>query len=572
MSHNQLPPPPPHYDHGQYDQGPFEGVTIMNHPDDDSDRRGNMDMFDELFPNNNNKSKKNGLKNAFDMKKPVATRYEGFIVQRAPAKSLKDYSWENCTQQRMPYEQSAILEIAERHRQKDPKLAIHDHFRRLSTKQQNAINTLIEELRDNETQKNADWIIYDVYAERTQGGMFSRPEIKRIQVIFKRIDKTQTSKLALQTIKDGKDKNSISKDKSTGKKDGIFDVNESGKKNKNKETANSKQKLKRSNSYGDLPDPMAALGLAGFDSGPQNNHSRHNSQQQDFGLPPPPPHGHIPHGAIPVNPQMPPAPPGFYSTRQQSNDSHPFAPFDGVPAPIRMDSPQFNEPGWPHPHGHNHRRRSHSLNRRPSIKRSRTDSQMRDMQAQMRETQDQIQDLALAVQRTHISDERDRDRVFDSDDSWPEDGSTFSRNLSPTRSWTPPSSPRSHFSDLRARGSLERRRSSKYRPRYRSGWGRESVDVIPAYSSYSHRRSEDFSSRPSRRMSLPRAITYDDYPVRAPEPPTSRAMQRRYSEYDRGSDYRDRDWGRDRRGSRYETVEEEWEPRRGERYRRDRYN
>lgn len=565
------PPPPPHMQ-----QGAFDDAVIMDRYDDDSDRRDNMDMFDNLFPNdNNNRNRRNGNKNAYDVKKPVVTRYEGYILQRErPTSGKGPGSWSNCTRQRMPYEQSELLTIAERHRRRDPNVTIHDYFRKLSSRQQEVVNDLIEFLRDKESQKNADWTIYDIYTERSPGSLFSKPEVRKLHVIFKRIDKN--NKAVLQTlIKEGKDKTSNTKTKTTSKNANVIDIDEPERKTKKKETANSKQKLKRSNSYGDLPDPMVALGLGGFDS-PPNNHSRQHSQvQQDFGLPPPPPppnHNHnIPHGAIPVHPQMPPPPPPFYSARRANDDVPPFTPYSDVPAPIHIDSPQFNEPGWPHPHGHSShhntdphqpRHRSHSLPRRPSLKRSHTSSQMRDIQ-------NKLSSLALTLQqRPHNQYD---DRVFDSDSSYDalDDDGTFSRPLSPTRSWdpTPPSSPRSHFSALRAGASLDRAKRRRpphyYRGSDRYPHGRHSVDVdvIPAYSHpSSFRRSEDFTARPVRR----RAITYDDdYPVRAPEPPRPGMGGRRYSEFDSGRGYRDREWrdegrrewrddGGGRRGSRYE--------------------
>jgi hypothetical protein len=588
MSHGDLPPPPPSYGHN-IQQGPFDDAVIMSGPYDDSDndRRGNsnMDMFDDLFqPSGNNKNKKNGNKTLIDPnKKPVAVKYEGYTIE--PKKTADGgYTYQGSSIQRMPFEQSDILALSARHKGTLSASQVNDSYKRCGDHLRGAILKKLDALIDNETQKNAGWTIYDINKEFSTKprllGLSSERVCRRVEVIYKRADKTSGNSKAVVV---GSSKDGVMKTGKTGTgKDkivAVYDDDVPVKKNKNKGTQ-SNQKLKRSNSYSDLPDPMEMLGLGGFDSPPkrharqnnnnfndnnyhhQNNNNWNNNQQEYY---PPAPPNHVPHGAIPVNQNMPPPnfnQQPFYSARRANEDVPPFTPFHGVPGPVDMPSPEFHEPNWPHPHGHGHGvRRAQSLSRGHSNRRSRTDAALANLE-------DRIEDLTLAVVESRNDRDRDRDyrdrnreRGFDSDDSYyGEEGDTiFSRPLSPTRSWTPPSSPRSHFSEMRAQRSLERRQSKKYRPHYRSRHS-SAVDVIPGYSGNGgyRPRSEDYG-RPRKRYEMHRSITYDDrdrerdrdYPVRAPEPPT-----RRFSEYDRDREWERRSYRDDgRRGSRYEDDE-----------------
>jgi hypothetical protein len=334
---------------------------------------------------------------------------------------------------------------------------------------------------------------------------------------------------------------------------------------------------------------LGNLGISNKQPQRQRSQSRPKSQHQNNAGPSNqrPPHGAIPappmHGGpmhppptqpppmhqqnmhqqsmqqqIPVPPLQPIfQPPYPVSARQSSQNmsGNPFAPFPNVAAPPDLNMPPMDGVEFIHPHmgqqqqhrsisrprarsfGHGDQQRAQSA-RRPSMEARRHSSRpgngFDDMQRQM--------------QNFSFED--------DSYDSMRDDESVFSLPPSETYSLTPPSSPRSHFSD-RQHQALQRRRStsyrqSRYRPKHRSSSFQDAV-VVPY-------RSRD--DQLVRREPLRRAVTYDDYPdgramdkryIRAPDPP--RLHQRSvtmypgdgYPHHDRALDFEERERERELR-------------------------
>ncbi|KAK3691527.1 hypothetical protein LTR37_018604 [Vermiconidia calcicola] len=574
MSMPQAPiPPPPHLS-----QGPFDGVP-MAQVIDDSDQYGNDPMADWDLDVKPKKTKKNIKED----KTPVELKYEGYVLEKATPRPGENWSWARVGQRPMPFQEKKLFETAQRHRQRTG-LNSQRQFHELTSNQQGVILRLIEDRQQTEKNKNAEWILYDVQKE--VDWKWTSREVKKIQVIIKRVDKntTKTGELGIRGIKP------------SYQDDEIIDLAVEPQKKKDKDKDKSSKKTKKSKSLDGLDMLDDPLGL-GLDQPPLNNHdynnhsdhnhhSNHNNHQMQHNdimpAPPPQPH-HASPGAAPMDHmahnQLPPGfqPPHIMNAGQQFPNMHPFAPNANIPMPQPLDMPPLMDGNeWPHPHHHSEgvRARSRSQGRRPSARHSSMDRQRPSRM------EDKLQRLNTKASN-RWNDE--------SSDSFHEDDDIFSSPPSESRSFTPPSSPRSHFSESRMRPSLERRKSAqspnpRYHPRYRSQ-SRRDVEIEPEYTYRDDgRRYSPGPRRHAGRPTLQHSVTYDDYPreqrylaSRAPTPQPPRALQRRLTEYEDDYDFRDRevgDWRRRsdaralqdvpdyrRRSSRYyEPADEPYEP------------
>ena len=553
--------------------GMFEGVVMA---DDDFGMHGNDDMFD-VYDEIDTKPKKSGSKKKTI---PVEIQYEGYTLEKAQPRAGDRPSWARVGQRQLPHEDKALINIAKQWRKKQgPRKTMEDDFRLLTSNQQGVVNRLLEDRDRKEKTKNAKWILYDVQRIgplSTWRGIIT--EVKKIQVILKRVDKT------LPLNKNGEyvlRKNGITNEYPDRD---LIDLTEVTTIKQKKD-----KKVKKSRSLDDLfdnmnDDPLSYnMGNMGMGLGlppPPPNHGRNNSNADNqaprniadpfaaLGPPPPPMHqqngmpggfgldhhhngpGQFPPPPFPQQPfhQQP------TSARQSASNIHPFQPDPAVASMAQFDLPPMNHgQQWPHPHQHGLERartRSHSRDRRHS---NRHPSISVDT-GNMRRLENKIDDLTL--QMANLNQPESDTSDFAEEELWssPSDGWSF----------TPPSSPRSHFSDQKARGSLERRLSSAGRdPRYVAGYRSNRISDVGAIVPHSSYRNDRREYAPEyRRSSKPRPAlfhsqTFDDYPIgstaeqrylppAAPQPPR---LSRRYTEHS-GDRYEPRGYD-DRRPSDY---------------------
>lgn len=589
----------------------FEGVID---PFADQDfGRGNDDIqfdvggYDDDF---NAKPKKN--KNSSNTKKTlVEVKHEGYMLEKALPLPGERPSWARSGHRALPFDEKTLIDIVKRHR-RSKSTTVDDDFKKLSPNQQAVVTRLLEDRRRKEKTKNAEWILYNV--QRIGTRTWRNIDVKQLQVILKRVDKNLPLKNGEYT------KNAL---KATQYQDfEIIDLAEPNNVKKDKKD----KKLKKSKSFDDMfgafddrDDPLGMV-VGGRDHGRNNNNHGHNHNQFDNQMPrqsqqfdnmprqsgpfdqmpniPPPNHAlpggpfsndQNPFAQLPQQPfpQQPFNQPPFgqpphqhpHSARQSfSNNANPFQPDLTVAHPAQFENlpPAIDGQVWPHPH-HNDRERdrarSMSRERRPSARRPSLGIDT----GNMRRIENKLDDLANQFQNMRPMGSESDD--YEGDEVW---------SIPSGHSFTPPSSPRSHFSEHKPRGSLERRRSSAGRdPRY-SGQARyrshryRDVEIEPAYTYRNDRREylpEYRRGSQPQRPKLIHAATYDDYPVGsaaeprnlplAPQPP--RGPQRRLTDFEdrdryenRGYDDRRRNEFREqdsrRYGDRYESE------RRGSRY------
>ena len=535
---------------GDFDNGPREYF-------DDNDDFGGKSK-------NKKKNKDKDSDKYRDDKSPIETRYEAFTLERAKPKVGERYSWSRVDKRPLPFEAKKLVDMVKAHRKKASS-SLQQDFAKLAPDQKDLINRIILDLTKTEKNKHAEWVLVDVQRFGTR--TWTRVEVKKIQIVLKRHDKN---------IVDG-GKYMTSSGNNSYQYVEIIDLAESLDKRRDKDGRDGKdgKKTKKFKSFENLDafeDPLGGLGLPPQPPMHHNNHPIHNDFPQHVG-PSPPPLG--PLGSIPFDPNgpnefQPPQfqPPFPQNPRQSFHNENPFQPNPEFAAPGQFEiPPTMDGQDWPHPnHSARERRDSRSQQRRPSMRRESKDAK------RLRKLETKFDDLNFKMDNWHTGGDSSEE-VFDED-------SIFSPPPSDGRSFTPPSSPRSAFSDARPKGSLERRRSSanpKYQPRYRSIRYRD-VEVEPGYSHPGERRrySPD-SRRHSRRASVHHAATYDDYPNgRAaeprylPAPPPRAPMPRRLTDYAENYDYadyddtrrqRDRDRPEMRRRStvQYDPVQEAYE-------------
>jgi hypothetical protein len=557
----------------QFDMS-FDNGIVEAWPEDEY--RGNDDLGFDLHDDYDQKPKKN--KNNSNSKKTlVEIKHEGYTLEKAQPRVGEKPSWARIGQRPLPFDDKTLVDMVKRHRKRKG-TTVDEDFKQLTVNQQGVVQRLLDDRKRKEKTKNAEWILYDV--QRFGQWKWRTVDVKQIQVILKRVDKTIP-------LKNGEYVRNAVKNQYHDFE--IIDLaeptsNNSSKKNKDK-------KLKKAKSYDDVmfeasDDPLGlSLGLGSN----QRDHGRHNSnthnhfdQQMRDQRPPwdqmplAPPPMQPPPGAFPQDPngpgpfgQPPPFPPQQFhqpqpqSARQsQTNIQHPFQPDPNVASMAQFDfPPNINDPILPHPHQNGmDREPAHTQHRERRLSARR--QSMSGDPGNIRRLEDKLDSLTIQLGSRKHGGSESSEYGDESVWSYPSDG----------HSWTPPSSPRSYFSEHRARGSLERRRSStsrdpRYHPRYRSHRYRD-AEIEPAYTYRSDRPySPEYHRRGSKRPSLIHAATYaaDDYPVGssaqpralppAPQPP--RQLQRRLTGFedrdryenqgydDRRSDFRDRHDSRD---------------------------
>ena len=542
--HAPMPPLP------DFNQGPFEGIPegpqIINvggddfsrspFPDDDDDY-DRHDQFED-YEDVSRKPKKNKKNNNKEVKMPVEIKYEGYILEKAQPRQGEKPSWERVGKRTLPFEDKELLDSAKRRRQRS-RTTVQQDFKLLSSNQQGIVNRLILERKQQEKNKSAEWILYDV--QRSVQWKWRSMEVKKLTVILKRVDKNHLKNK----------ENSMRGAKESYHAADIIDLAvDPNKKNVNKKP----KKSKSFDDFGPLEDPLGhGMGIPpppnhghNHDIFPGPRGSRDQFQPMPQMPPPPPNHpppNHVPLGAFPVDQNMPeqfhqPFPP---NPRQPFPNMNPFQPNPEVASPLQFDGPEWP---LPHPHGGGMdrpqtRSPGRNMNRRPSARRASTDAD------KIRALEEKIDNLSFDVRNG---------QQMGSDSSDFDEGSIFSLPPSDSRSFTPPSSPRSHFSEGKPRGSLDRRRSSasrdpRYHARYRSHQYQD-TEIEPGYSHHSERRfnAPEYRRSSGKRPSLHHAATYDardDYPVgrgaelRALPPP--RPLQRSLTEHPDTYDFRDYD-------------------------------
>ena len=481
--------------------------------------------------NNNKKINNNNYNNIKDNKKddktPVGDKYEGYMLERAnPRGTGEKLSWSRVGKRALPFSEKKLYEIMRAHRKRSGKTSEED-FAALSSNQRGIIDRLILDRKLNEKNKNADWVLVDV--QKDVSWKWRTVDVRKIQVIIKRYDKNQASGTGNHAAGGGKTSYQFGE---------IIDLSEPPEKKKdhNNNGKDGAKKPRKPNNLDNLDnldilgDP---LGLGGFGPPPrEQNHGHghgpphgHNQPMHNDlfagqpmppppgplpGPPPPPMHnlnGFGPNTPIPFGPNHGPGPRMI---------EHPFQPNPEFAVPDPYESPPMHGQEFPHPHmgGARVRTRSHSQRRKSSTRRPSVDPRV------VEEMQDEIEQLKEERYQRNEREARSRMDRFrfgseGSEESYDEE-SIFSPPPSDGRSFTPPSSPRSQFSERMARGSLERRHSSRdprSLPRYRSnGYKYREVEVEPAYT---HRNdSRRFSPDRRRHSSRPRlhhSQTHDEY-------------------------------------------------------------
>ena len=520
-----FPPPPPPAPMPP-NQGPFAGVPqgmppgairvddfhASPFPDEYDQQGGGWDDWDDQGAQSSKKNKKNKGK---EDEAPVKLEYEGYMLEKADPRTGEKYSWARVGKRALPFDHDKLQSIVKEHR-KRTRTSPQSDFMRLSSNQQGIIDRIIADRKLNEKNKNADWVLADV--QRFGKWHWTSMEVKKVQVVIKRIDKNQIKNGEHTTRGNSK---SYQFGEIVDLADPLERKNEKGGK-----------KNKKSRSVEDLTLVDDPLGLGLGPPMPQH-HNNHHPPQDQFAQPmmPPPPPGFgpmpgDPNQFHPQQPPMPPQPPQM--SARNSFQGNPFQPNSEFAAPGQFESPPMHAQDFPHPHqGPREPRRSQSGPRR-------RDSKRRPSMDARRYSQhpDDVDDLRFKMDNWNLNG-------GSSEGSYDDDG-VFSPPLSEMRDFSPPSSPISQFSEGMPRGSLERRKSYgrdlRYHPRYRSHKYRD-VEIEPEYNSRSDgRRYSPESRRHSSRPRLRQTVTYDDYPSgRAADPlylPAPRRPQRRLTDFD----------------------------------------
>ncbi|WPG99525.1 Hypothetical protein R9X50_00234000 [Acrodontium crateriforme] len=480
-----IPPPPvpmPPPMHDQYNRGPLPPLGPM--PVDDWPTyvpEGALENYED-----EPKSKKD-KKNA-----PVEVAFEGYYLEKAEPLIGEQLSWQRVGKRAILVDENKLVALVKAHRKRTRTGPTTD-FGALTANQQGVVNRLIAERNRDEKEKNAEWILVDV--QRFGVWHWSSLEVKKIQVVLKRIDKNSQK---------GKDKHSSH---TSGYQCGeIIDLSDPlpTKKDKKDKKGEKKEYFEQ---YQPIEDPVG-YGQP-VDVIYPDDHA-HNHQEP---YPPAPgPNQPYPPAPMPNQPQQPPYYPQEplpapvdrqYPNARPPFQGHPFQPYPdqitpGLYQPTQENWGQLEQP--PHDDQHDHqpsaRRRSNSARR-------------------LKRLENKIDDINERINDWHISSDSSEGR-YDQE-------SLFSRPASGV-SFTPPSTP-----PLSPRGSLSRRKSfvrpaddsyyPRSRPRY---YDEDRADIYPGYTSRRGRRSGDEARAPraiepryrdgDRRPSLHRAHTYNDYP------------------------------------------------------------
>ena len=479
----------------------------------------------------------------------------------------------------MTTDQQKLRDIIQMHRKVSRANPQRD-LKNLSENQRKMVERILDLQNLQERDRDAEWIVADIHLIGPTSSLTGKvKEVRRIQVIFKRQDRNQVK--GLNRRKDGTVKTYHIND--------VLDVDEPPvlylEPSQKKAKTGGKTKQKRSMSAGQLhintdvnqPYQVQHNNNQGFQ--PFHGQQDHFAQQPM----PPPPH-HMPpqpmhqppmhqqpihqppmhqppmHQPQVHDPFLPPPHPQHYPQHENhhpqphgpppnarhsfSADMHPFTPNDEFMNPM-FESPIEDRHGMPHPH-QSARASSAGRSRRSSMRRPSGDNRrLSQIEDRMRQLTDKFEGLTAA-------DTDSSDRSYEEEVFTPVEG----------QDWSPPSSPRSQFSDVRSRSERRRQyypRDRRY-PREKRYRGME-VDIIPEYSHHSSERGRFLPEPRSRRPTRPKlehSRTIDDYPTgRAAEPrflPPEAPfaprphMQRRLTDYEERWDNDDYDDDRRTRG------------------------
>lgn len=493
------------------------------------------DAYDDNAGKSKNKTKGKDRDNVKDDKSPLETKYEAYILERATPKIGEKPSWSRICKRPMLFEEKKLVEGVKARRKRTGNTPQQD-FKKLTPNQQDVINRIILDQKQMEKSKNADWVLADVQRIGQKTWLSTDvKDVKKIQIVLKRHDKNAANGGKYVTGSGGSSNQHVE----------IVDLNEPLDKKKGKDGKDGKdgkggKKARKSKSFDDLGGFDDSYGLGIQPPQPANHRPR---QPEHFVQPPmlPPMPQPGPIGPHPFDHNGPSQfqQPQFQqqawpqNPRQSFHDENPFQPDPHIAVPGQFDSPQMGDQEWPHlHHSAREQRDSHSIPRRPSARRQSSDAK-------------RLRKLETKLDNLNLNMEDWRNRGDSSEDAFDED-STFS---APPSGDTPPSSPHSAFSDVRPKGSLERRRSSA-NPRYhpRRSYRYRDVEVEPEYTYRAEpRRYSPDHRRQARRPSLHHAATYDDYPVgRIAEPRFLPPQPRRLTNYAENYDYDDVHRQRDR--------------------------
>lgn len=444
-----------------------------------------------------------------DDKTPVDIKYEAYSLERASPRHGERLSWARVGKRALPFEDKKLVNIVKQH-QNQTRRSAEDDFSRLTSNQQGVINRLILERKQHESNNNAEWVLVDVQ-RFGKWKSWTTYDVKKLQIVLKRHGKDQM-KVGEHTASGG-GSNSYHH----------FDIIDLADPIEDKKKDKKGKKDKSLDDHLDLLDDLGPPPPPHHGNGPPGNHR--DPWDQVPGPPPPgpppPPIDHQFQQGFP--PQFPPQfQPGFQPPIH-GNGFNPFQPHPQFAAPGQFETPPMNGAEFPHMHRHESaRRRSQSRPRQQSARRRSSSAKRRT---------DKVENW-----RRDNSSQED----YDEESIW-------SHGLSEDRSFTPPSSPRSGFSEAmpRGRGSLSRRNSSARPYKYRSDRYRDS-EIQPAYT---YRDDGRHYSRDAGRYSRRASVHQDDYPaggaaipryIPAPEPPR-RPLPRRLTYNNDPYDYNDLD-------------------------------
>lgn len=545
MSVGIVPPMPPFVND---QEGPFPDVPMGNINYADNNFHGsphhdnfNNDRHWNPYDGDSDSKQKKNKKNKGTQQRggpPVDIHYEGYLLEKADPYPGEKATWSRVGKRSMLLGEERLRQLIKAHRLKTRQSPQKD-LAQLHSNQSGTINLLIAQRQEEERQKNAEWILADVQCYYKETGLFSKKEVKKIQVILKRQEKPQ--------IKDkDKEKDKLYRPESKSYNHAeILDLDEPQTKPKNKKNKKARS-FEHLDHFNDGGPHGLGIGNNNFQPPPipmPHNQGGYPMQNDNF-IPPPPQNVQMNSPYDPQNGAFPPPPP---FARHQSmreplfQNQNPFLANPDIAHPAQYNESHSLDDDWQYSprEGEQKRRRSQSQPRRSSMRRKSRDAGKFDR------LEAKVDNLTSLFHGQAISDGSSQGS-YEDDSMWSRDGGRgFSDASAPTR--------------YSGRGSLERTKSGP-RSRYRSHRYSD-ADVEPAYSHYGERRQ----SRHSRRMSgrpnvLHRSETYDDYPMgRGAEPRYAPQPMRRLTYYDDPHD----DYDDGRRGGggggRYDRFQEGYE-------------
>jgi hypothetical protein len=582
MAHH-IPPPPPGPPGFPAASGndwpplmdPMDGEPIIHTVDVGRAPTPMVEFSGQDFnqPNNSVNKKKNGK--GAKLLEPVETRYEGFVLEKAPPlRSGAQPTWARVSKREMPFDSNKLLGLVKEHRRKTRSGPAND-FNQCGPKQQGVINRLIAERKRDDKNPNADWVLVDV--QRSVIRRFGVPsETTRMQVILKRQDKNETRTGDPKSVSgtNGYQDTEIidlahpmPAKKNQANSSGVLDGDNNAKPKKQKsnnqnhrDNFHDQQNFNPQDEITGILGNPTGLGIPQFEQQQMhghNDHHRHHRHNSGQGPPMPPPPGFgdtpdilgIPGDVPPPPPHNIPGAPHHGFPPAQPYERNPFEPNAGLINPEQFSS-QVMDDDFDHQPRARVRTRPSTPARIPSRSAMRASHgqeelrqlipDLRDAVREVRELRDQgPEDVRRKFERWNISDSSNTggsaDSLFD------QEAGAYSTSAS-SFSDMPRDFPRDSLHDDRRRKSVGRsspRRRSVSRDRYRERgsyhFGRREHDrrrdplyrddrprrysdeyeIQPAISYPRERRYSPDASRPryvAQPPRLHRSYTVDDYP------------------------------------------------------------